>query len=120
MPVFQHTRLAAPFLLSLHCNRGSQAREFQEVVGVLEAAKKYSLDAIKRTACRSMFSPEILEVNLLRRPVVACHHLLPDECIVAAKSTLREPLVRAWFEEIELVTSTNLRLLLVYHVANQI
>ncbi|KAI5995634.1 hypothetical protein EDD15DRAFT_2195589 [Pisolithus albus] len=69
---------------------------FRDVVNVLEAAKKYSLDAIERTGMQ-------------------CHTRMQDECILAARYTLREPLVPVWFEEIELITSSELLALLTYH-----
>ncbi|KAI6023343.1 hypothetical protein EDC04DRAFT_300183 [Pisolithus marmoratus] len=89
--------------------------DFRDVVNVLEAAKKYSLDAIERTVCKSLFSPKILEVNSLRCFALACRARMQNECILAAKHTLREPLVPPWFEEIELITSTELLALLTYH-----
>ncbi|KAI6101550.1 hypothetical protein EV401DRAFT_792944 [Pisolithus croceorrhizus] len=46
---------------------------------------------------------------------VACRACMQDECALAAKHTLREPLVPTWFEEIELITSSELLSLLSYH-----
>ncbi|KAI6001107.1 hypothetical protein F5J12DRAFT_251520 [Pisolithus orientalis] len=89
--------------------------DFRDVINVLEAAKKYSLDAIERTVCKSLFNPKILEENSLRCFAVGCRARLQDESVLAAKYTLREPLVPAWFEEIELITSTELLALLTYH-----
>lgn len=86
-----------------------------EVISVLEAAKKYSLDAISRTVRKSLFIPKILEANSLDCFAISCHYRMPEECILAAKYTLREPLVPRWFEEIKLVTSTELLSLLSYH-----
>ncbi|KAI6149637.1 hypothetical protein BKA82DRAFT_32653 [Pisolithus tinctorius] len=89
--------------------------DFRVLANVLEAAKKYSLAEIKRMACESLFSPEILEANSLRCFVIACRSCMQDECALAARYTLREPLVPTWFEEIELITSTELLALLTYH-----
>ncbi|KAI6149640.1 hypothetical protein BKA82DRAFT_161490 [Pisolithus tinctorius] len=89
--------------------------DFRDVINVLEAAKKYSLDAIERTVCKSLFNPKILETNSLRCFSIACRARLQDECILAAKYTLREPLLPMWFEEIKLITSTELLALLTYH-----
>ncbi|KAI6149631.1 hypothetical protein BKA82DRAFT_920807 [Pisolithus tinctorius] len=89
--------------------------DFRGVINVLEAAKKYSLDAIERTVCKSLFNPKILETNSLRCFSIACRARLQDECILAAKYTLGEPLIPMWFEEIELITSTELLALLTYH-----
>ncbi|KAI6023344.1 hypothetical protein EDC04DRAFT_2900547 [Pisolithus marmoratus] len=87
--------------------------DFRDVVNVLEAAKKYSLDAIERSVCK--FNPKILETDSLRCFAIACRARMQDECVLAAKYTLREPQVPMWFEEIELVTSTELLALLTYH-----
>ncbi|KAI6112930.1 hypothetical protein F5141DRAFT_1202672 [Pisolithus sp. B1] len=89
--------------------------DFREVVNVLEAAKKYSLDAIERTVCKSLFNPKILEANSMRCFAIACHARMQDECALSARHTLREPLVPTWFEEIELITSSELLSLLSYH-----
>ncbi|KAI6041901.1 hypothetical protein EDC04DRAFT_1138681 [Pisolithus marmoratus] len=89
--------------------------DFREIVNVLDAAKKYSLDAIQPAVCKTLFSPKVLEVNSLRCFAIACRSRMQDECILAAKYTLREPLIPGWFEEIELITSTELLSLLTYH-----
>ncbi|KAI6149635.1 hypothetical protein BKA82DRAFT_161565 [Pisolithus tinctorius] len=89
--------------------------DFRDVINVLEAAKKYSLDAIEQTVCKSLFNPKILEENSLRCFAVACRARLQDESVLAARYTLREPQVPVWFEEIELITSTELLALLTYH-----
>ncbi|KAI6001105.1 hypothetical protein F5J12DRAFT_894724 [Pisolithus orientalis] len=89
--------------------------DFRDVINVLEAAKKYSLDAIARTICKSLFLPKILERDSLRCFAIACRARMQDECILAAKYSLREPLIPTWFEEIELITCTELLSLLTYH-----
>ncbi|KAI6041902.1 hypothetical protein EDC04DRAFT_1138829 [Pisolithus marmoratus] len=88
--------------------------DFREIINVLEATKKYSFDAIQQAVCKSLFSPEILKVNALRCFAIARHARLRHECILAAKYTLREPLVPLWFKEIELITSAELLSLLTY------
>ncbi|KAI6094384.1 hypothetical protein F5141DRAFT_1224137 [Pisolithus sp. B1] len=89
--------------------------DFRDVINVLEAAKKYSLDAIERTVCKSLFNPKILEANSMSCFAIACRARMQDECALAAKHTLRESLVPTWFEEIELITSSELLSLLSYH-----
>ncbi|KAI6149634.1 hypothetical protein BKA82DRAFT_920659 [Pisolithus tinctorius] len=89
--------------------------DFRDVVNVLEAAKKYSLNGIERTVCKSLFNPKILEVNSLRCFAIACRARMQNECILAAKHALREPSVPMWFEEIELITASELLSLLTYH-----
>ncbi|KAI6112931.1 hypothetical protein F5141DRAFT_1214247 [Pisolithus sp. B1] len=88
---------------------------FRDIVNVLEAAKKYSLDTIERTVCKSLLNPKILETNSLRCFAIACRTRMQDECVFSARYTLREPPVPVWFEEIELITSTELLALLTYH-----
>lgn len=67
--------------------------DFREVVKVLEVAGKYSFDGIKRAIRKALFKPKTLEVNSLRCFVIACRARMHDECVFAAKYTLREPLV---------------------------
>ncbi|KAI6006649.1 hypothetical protein F5J12DRAFT_927500 [Pisolithus orientalis] len=89
--------------------------DFRDIVNVLEAAKKYSLDAIENTVCKSLFNPKILEANSLRCFSIACRARMQNECALAAKHSLREPSVPMWFEEIELITASELLSLLTYH-----
>ncbi|KAI5999627.1 hypothetical protein EDD15DRAFT_73350 [Pisolithus albus] len=89
--------------------------DFREIINVLDTAKKYSLDAIQPAICKSLFTPKVLEANSLRCFAIAYRARMQDECVLAAKYTLREPLVPGWFEEIELITSTELLSLLTYH-----
>ncbi|KAI6149641.1 hypothetical protein BKA82DRAFT_920403 [Pisolithus tinctorius] len=89
--------------------------DFRDIVNVFEAAKKYSLDAIESTVCKSLFNPKILEANSLRCFAIACRARMQNECVLAAKYALQEPLVPTWFEEIELVTASEFLSLLTYH-----
>ncbi|KAI6116755.1 hypothetical protein EDD16DRAFT_1041733 [Pisolithus croceorrhizus] len=89
--------------------------DFGDVVNVLEASKKYSLDAIESTVCKFLFNSKILEANSLRCFAITCRARMRGECALAAKHSLREPLVPTWFEEIELIASSELLSLLTYH-----
>ncbi|KAI6106063.1 hypothetical protein EDD16DRAFT_205335 [Pisolithus croceorrhizus] len=89
--------------------------DFREIISIFDAAQKYSLDAIQQAVSKSLFTPKILEVNSLRCFAIACRARMRDECVLAAKYTLREPLVPEWFEEVELITSAELLSLLTYH-----
>ena len=82
---------------------------------ILEAAKKYSLDAIERIVCKALFNPRILEVDSLPCFVVARRADLHEQCALAAKYSLREPLIPARFEGIQFISSTDLLALLTYH-----
>lgn len=64
--------------------------DFRGIINVLDAAKKYSLDAIQQTVCKSLFTPKILEMNSLRCFAIACRTRMQDKCELAAKHTLRE------------------------------
>ncbi|KAI5980460.1 hypothetical protein F5J12DRAFT_732678 [Pisolithus orientalis] len=46
--------------------------DFRELIYVLDAAKKYSLDAIQQAVRKSLFIPKILEMNSLCCFAVAC------------------------------------------------
>ncbi|KIJ65515.1 hypothetical protein HYDPIDRAFT_27516 [Hydnomerulius pinastri MD-312] len=89
--------------------------DLKDVIDVLEAAKKYSLDTIEKKAAQAISNPKILEVEPLRCFAIAHRGRLRDETLLAAKYTLRRPLIPTWFEEIELLTATDLLALLTYH-----
>ena len=88
---------------------------FMFATEILEAAKKYSLDAIERIVCKALFNPKILEVDSLPCFVVARRADLHEQCALAAKYSLREPLIPARFEGIQFISSTDLLALLTYH-----
>ncbi|KAL4065688.1 hypothetical protein V8B97DRAFT_1118566 [Scleroderma yunnanense] len=88
---------------------------YKDVTDVLDAAKKYSLDTVTATICKALFIPQILKDDSLRCFVVALRAGLREQCILAAKYSLREPLVPGWFDEIQLISSTDLLALLTYH-----
>ncbi|KAI6112981.1 hypothetical protein F5141DRAFT_1110814 [Pisolithus sp. B1] len=71
---------------------------FAEVIKVLEAAQKYSLDEVESTIRKALFKPAVLERTIL-----------------SAKYSLRTSLVPDWFEEIGMITSTDLLALWAYH-----
>ena len=88
---------------------------FMSATEILEAAKKYSLDAIERIVCKALFIPKILEVDSLPCFAVARHADLGEQCALAARYSLREPLIPAKFQGIQLISSTDLLALLAYH-----
>ncbi|KAI6097666.1 hypothetical protein EDD16DRAFT_594554 [Pisolithus croceorrhizus] len=88
---------------------------FTEVVRVLEAAQKYSLDEVESTIREAFFKPAILEVNPLRCFAIARQARLREETILSARYSLRTSLVPDWFGEIGMVTSTDVLALWAYH-----
>ncbi|KAI6116802.1 hypothetical protein EDD16DRAFT_1045050 [Pisolithus croceorrhizus] len=88
---------------------------FAEVIKVLEAAQKYSLDEVESTIRKALFKPAVLEVNPLRCFAIARRARLREETILSAKYSLRTSLVPDWFEEIGMITSTDLLALWAYH-----
>jgi hypothetical protein len=87
----------------------------KDAMDVLEAARKYSLDAIEKKARQAIANPEILAVEPLRCFAIAHRGRLREETILAARYTLTQPLIPSWFQEIELITATDLLTLLTYH-----
>ncbi|KAH0836774.1 hypothetical protein J3R83DRAFT_8523 [Lanmaoa asiatica] len=87
----------------------------EDVLDVLQAAKKYSLDVIEKKAAHTFSNPKILEAEPLRCFALARHRRMQEETLLAAKYTLTQPLVPPWFEEIDLITATDLLTLLNYH-----
>jgi len=87
----------------------------QDALDVLEAARKYSLDAIEKKARQAITSPKILEAEPLRCFAIAHRGRLREETLLAARQTLTLPLIPGWFQEIELITASDLLALLTYH-----
>ena len=87
----------------------------KDVVNVLKAAKKYALDGIENAISQALFNPEILEVDSLRCFAIARRARLRDLTLMAAKYSLRGPLIPGWFDEINLITAGDLLALLTYH-----
>ena len=87
----------------------------QDAMEVLEAARKYSLDVIEKKARQAISSPKILEAEPLRCFAVAHRGRLREESLLAAKYTLSQPLIPSWFQEIDLITASDLLSLLTYH-----
>jgi hypothetical protein len=86
----------------------------KDAMDVFEAASKYSLDAIEKKARQAIVNPKILEAEPLRCFVIAHRGRLREETILAARYTLTQPLIPSWFQEIELITATDLFSLLTY------
>ena len=87
----------------------------QDAMDILEAARKYSLDVIEKKARKALVNPQILEAEPLRCFVIAHRGHLREETLLAGRYTLAQPLIPSWFQEIELLTATDLLSLLTYH-----
>ncbi|KAG6381731.1 hypothetical protein JVT61DRAFT_335 [Boletus reticuloceps] len=87
----------------------------KDAMDILEAARKYSLDAIEKKARQAIANPKILEAEPLRCFAIAHRGRLQEETLLAARYTLTQPLIPSWFQEIELLTATDLLSLLTYH-----
>lgn len=87
----------------------------KDVKAILGVARKYSLNLIERKVCQALASPKVLEAEALRCFAIARNAGLKHETITAARYTLRQPLIPAWFAEIEMITASDLLALLTYH-----
>ena len=87
----------------------------KDAMDVLEAARKYSLDVIEKKARKAIVHPKILEAESLRCFAIAHRGRLRKETLLAARYTLTQPLIPSWFQEIELLSATELLSLLTYH-----
>ena len=96
-------------------NPNIDSEVLNDVIDVLEAARKYSLDVIEKKACQAIANPEILEEEPLRCFAIAHRGGLREETILAARYTLSQPLIPEWFQEINLLSATDLLTLLTYH-----
>ncbi|KAJ8590988.1 hypothetical protein M405DRAFT_708980, partial [Rhizopogon salebrosus TDB-379] len=75
-----------------------------DVVSVISAAKKYSLELIEKKVCQALVNPKILETQSLGSFAIARSARLKNETVITARHTLRQPLIPARFTEIELIT----------------
>jgi hypothetical protein len=91
-------RFFYPFTLAKHPSLSSLA----DILPVLKAARKYSVDLIESKACQALVNPKVLEAEPLRCFAIARSARLKHEAMTAARYTLRESLIPAWFAEIEL------------------
>ncbi|KAG0709469.1 hypothetical protein DFH29DRAFT_821067 [Suillus ampliporus] len=82
---------------------------------VLTAARKYLLDLVEKKVCQVLLSTKVLEREPLRCFAIARGARLKHETIVAARHTLRQPLIPAWFAEINYITAADLLALFTYH-----
>ncbi|KAG8221054.1 hypothetical protein J3R82DRAFT_2565 [Butyriboletus roseoflavus] len=87
----------------------------EDVLDVLQAAKKYSLDVIEKRVARTFSNPKVLEAEPLRCFALARQRQMQEETLLAAKYTLTQPLLPSWFKEINLITASDLLALLNYH-----
>ncbi|KAG1860646.1 hypothetical protein DFJ58DRAFT_269293 [Suillus subalutaceus] len=86
-----------------------------DALPVLAAARKYSLDLIERKVCQTLVNPKVLETEPLRCFAISRNARLKHETIIAARHTLRHPLIPARCAEIDLITAPDLLALLTYH-----
>ena len=87
----------------------------EDLVDILGAAQKYSLDTIEKKARQALSNPQILEAEPLRCFAIARRGRAREETLLAAKYTLTQPLIPSWFQEIDFITAADLLALLTYH-----
>jgi hypothetical protein len=87
--------------------------KFEDIIPVLEAARKYSLKPLEHKVRQALKSR--MEKEPLRCFALAMRAQLNIEATLAAEYTLREPLIPARVPEIDLITAKELLALLTYH-----
>ncbi|OAX40148.1 hypothetical protein K503DRAFT_21412 [Rhizopogon vinicolor AM-OR11-026] len=87
--------------------------DFEDILPVLEAARKYSLKPLENKV------RQVLKSRMEKEPwrcfALAMRGDLVTEATLAAEHTLRQPLIPAKFPEIDLITATEMLALLTYH-----
>ncbi|EIW75074.1 hypothetical protein CONPUDRAFT_132003 [Coniophora puteana RWD-64-598 SS2] len=89
--------------------------QLDDVVDVLEASRKYEVSVIEKRLGRVLATPEVLAQDPYKCFAIACRSEMKEEAELAAKYTLRLPLIPPMFPEIDMVTSKQLLVLLTYH-----
>lgn len=118
VPVTEHSKILDPLLRFCYpCTLADDPdlEALEGVIDLLEATKKYSLDAIRGKICHALSNPTILTAQPLRCFAIAHRGQLREETLLAAKYTLTQPLIPSWFEEIDMITAADLLALLAYH-----
>ncbi|KAG1860618.1 hypothetical protein DFJ58DRAFT_778228 [Suillus subalutaceus] len=87
--------------------------ELEDIIPVLEAARKYSLKPLEHKVRQALKSR--MEKEPLRCFALAMRAQLNIEATLAAEYTLRQSLIPARFPEIDLITAKELLALLTYH-----
>lgn len=91
----------------------SPLHELEDIIPVLEAARKYSLKPLEHKIRQALKSR--MEKEPLRCFALAMRAQLNIEATLAAKYTLRQSLIPARIPEIDLITAKELLALLTYH-----
>ncbi|TFK53052.1 hypothetical protein OE88DRAFT_1734011 [Heliocybe sulcata] len=87
----------------------------EDIVGVLEAALKFELEIIAKRMKKLLLEPKFLEADPVYIYAVACRLRLTDHAEVAARYSLRTPILEHSSRGLDLISGTEYRNLLVYH-----
>jgi hypothetical protein len=78
----------------------------EEVLSVLESSKKYMMEGVEKKIRAALVSPRFVEAEPVRVFAIACHHRLDAEARIAARQTLRLPILgRPYIPELEHITA---------------
>jgi len=86
-----------------------------DILAIIGAARKYSLDTVEKQVCQALVNPKVLKTDPVRCFAIARNARFKDETMTAARYSLRQPLIPAYFPELELITASDLLALLAYH-----
>ncbi|OJA08064.1 hypothetical protein AZE42_02238 [Rhizopogon vesiculosus] len=117
-PVQEDGKTLDIFLRFFYPSTLSEDRSFESLIGVmavLTVARKYSLDLLERKVCKALVDPKFLLAEPLSCFAIARYARFEHETMIAARYTLREPLIPARFLGIDLTTASDLLASLTYH-----
>ncbi|KAG1734089.1 uncharacterized protein EDB91DRAFT_1147499, partial [Suillus paluster] len=118
VPVEENHRVLDIWLRVRFCYPSTLAEDpplndFENIIPVLKAARKYSLKPLEHKVRQALISR--MEKEPLRCFALAMRTQLDTEAVLAAKYTLRQSLIPARVPEIDLITAKELLALLTYH-----
>lgn len=88
----------------------------EDVQSLLGAAIKYEMGGLEHRVKRALVAPEFGEKEPLRVFAIACRFKLDDEIQIAAKYTLRQPILeRPYVVELEFITGGHLQRVQAYY-----
>jgi hypothetical protein len=105
-----------PFLVSVVAAGPPALKSLDDFPKLLVSSRKYGMVEVEKMIVVNLVAPSFLEIEPMRIFALACRFGLEAEARVAAKHTLRIPILgRKYFADIENMSAMNFHLLQEYH-----
>ena len=109
-------RTLLAFIYPSWISAAPELNSLEDALAVLQPSVKYMMEGVEKKIRAALVSPHIVDANPVRVFASACQHRLYAEARIAAKKTLRLPLLgRPYINEFENITAGTLHRLQEYH-----